>query len=204
MFNYYVYAYIRKSNGLPYYIGKGKDKRAFTKHRGISTPKDVSKIVFLETNLSEVGALALERRYIKWYGRKINSSGILLNKTEGGDGISGYKHNRKPLSIEHKNKISASITGSKNPFFGKKHNSEMIKHFSEVKIGSNNPMYGKKQSSVHNKAVSKQVISPDGIIYESKKQIIVDLKIMSRRQLDKLLRNGTWKFNLICTKTHTF
>lgn len=82
---YYVYAYIRRSDGTPYYIGKGKGRRAYEKHTNVSTPKDRSLVVFLETNLSEVGAFALERRYIKWYGRKCDG-GILRNLTEGGTG----------------------------------------------------------------------------------------------------------------------
>lgn len=70
---YYVYAYLRKSDNTPYYIGKGKGKRAFQKH-SISVPKDKSKIVFLETNLTDVGACAIERRMIHWYGRKDNNT----------------------------------------------------------------------------------------------------------------------------------
>lgn len=113
---FYVYAYLRSKNsntakaGTPYYIGKGFSKRAFSKHGKLSLPPNKNNIVFLEMNLSEVGALALERRYILWYGRKNINTGILLNRTDGGDGISGAKIKR---TAEHQRKLNATNVGRK-------------------------------------------------------------------------------------------
>jgi hypothetical protein len=105
--HFYVYAYLRK-DGTPYYIGKGKDDRAWKHQRKekFRTPKDISRITIVENNLTELGAFALERRMIKWYGRKDLGTGILHNRTDGGDGISGFKH-----SDTTKKKIGESAAG---------------------------------------------------------------------------------------------
>lgn len=94
---FYVYAYLRE-DGSPYYIGKGKNFRAIdSKSHVIKPPTDRTRIVFLETNLTELGALALERRYIRWYGRIELGTGILRNKTDGGDGVFGRRPSQETI-----------------------------------------------------------------------------------------------------------
>jgi hypothetical protein len=139
---FYIYAYIRQ-DGTPYYIGKGSGLRVnykSRKHR-IGVPKDESKIVVMESNLTEIGALALERFYIRWYGRKDLGTGILHNRTDGGDGVSGIKlsdETRLKMSIARKGKPRSKEIREKisKAHLGKKHSEETK---SKMKLAKRKP-----------------------------------------------------------------
>jgi hypothetical protein len=104
--NFYVYAYL-DDNNMPYYIGKGRGNRFKDKTHRVLVPKNKSKILFVYKDISELWAFALERKLIKWYGRKDQKTGILENRTDGGDSPSGQNHK-----------------GNNNPMWGKKHSQE--------------------------------------------------------------------------------
>lgn len=99
---FYVYVYFKIDNNkaIPYYVGKGQNKRAWGYHNYAPAPEDLSLIVIAESNLSEVGAYAIERRLIKYYGRVDKGTGTLLNRTDGGPGGSNPRDESAQLRIQ--------------------------------------------------------------------------------------------------------
>jgi CRISPR/Cas system-associated protein Cas5 (RAMP superfamily) len=115
---FYVYLHIRKTNGEPFYVGKGKNKRAFsTKKRNDWWNRIVNKhdydILFLEENLTEAEAFEKEVYWIKRIGLE-----NLCNITTGGSG--GNTITNHPDKENILKKISLANIGELNNNFGGK------------------------------------------------------------------------------------
>ena len=120
--HYYTYAYLREDK-TPYYIGKGKGSRIYRKTKRIKPPKDKSRVIYLKQNITEEQAFKHEIYMISVFGRKDLGTGILHNRTNGGDGVSGAivsEETRKKISVANK---------------GKTHSEEHIRKLSEVHKG---------------------------------------------------------------------
>ena len=126
--HYYTYAYLREDK-TPYYIGKGQGDRIYKKGSGeVNPPKDKSRVIYLKQNLTEEEAFRHEIYMIDVFGRKDLGTGILRNKTNGGEGVSGWvpsEETKIKMSESGKNKIFSEETKIKMSESGK------VKIFSE-------------------------------------------------------------------------
>ena len=176
---FYIYK-ITYQNGKPFYIGKGQNcrykshfKNGNTKLKKFIKQKLKSqslRVVIIKDNLTEDKAFDLERRLIDRYGRKDNNTGVLYNRTSGGQGPSGVVYaegrNRKisetlkgnKRSKETKRKISESKKGYKQTKEHIRKRSQSMKgnkntlgynHTEETKRQISESMKGKKKSEEH-------------------------------------------------------
>ena len=134
MSDFYTYAFLRKDR-TPYYIGKGRGNRAFRKRGyGAKPPKDLSRVLFLKKGLTEEEAFTHEIYMIAVFGRKDQGTGILHNRTDGGDGSSGAI-----VSEETREKIGAFQRGRKKPPLTEEQKQEKTRKLRESKKGKKYP-----------------------------------------------------------------
>jgi group I intron endonuclease len=183
---YYTYAYLREDR-TPYYIGKGKGNRIYDKRKRIKPPKDKSRIIYLKKNLTEEQAFKHEIYMIDVFGRIDLGTGILHNRTDGGEGASGCipsEETRRKMSDAKKGKLLSEEHKLKMREAHKNPSEEFRKKISYVTKGENNPMYGKKHSEETKQKISKmrkgkntkppthtaeyEFISPEGKIMKGK------------------------------------
>ena len=156
---FYTYAYLR-INGTPYYVGKGEKSRVYNKnHNNVYVPPK-ERIIFLKKNLLEEEAFKHEIYMISVFGRKDLGTGILHNRTNGGDGSSG-----RIVTESQKKKQSEKMKGRKGPVIseeGRKKLSQIMRgnkrgrpHTQETKNKISKAHKGKKLTKEHRKTLSE-------------------------------------------------
>lgn len=175
---FYVYTYLRE-DGTPYYVGKGSGDRAYKKWNKKDTkpPKDQTRIVIVEDNLDEQSAFDLEIKLIAQYGRKDLGTGILYNKTDGGEGSSGHKIGGWKWGEESK----ARRRGKGNPAYGKPTSQKQ-------KEVTSNRVKGKKQSK---ETIEKRAAKLKGMFVGEKSPVFGRKK--TQEEIEKYLKSRVYK-----------
>lgn len=155
---FYVYRHVRLDNNTPFYVGKGVGSRAYSKQNRNTYWRNIVKSAGYEVevimdNLTEEAAFQKEVEFIKLYK---NCGYCEANKTDGGEGTTGFKHTEatkqklkgRKFSEDHKQKLREAN-------LGKKLSEERKRTISESLKGDKNPSSGKKFSDTHKNKISE-------------------------------------------------
>jgi hypothetical protein len=180
MNRHYIYFHYKKDTNQVFYVGQGVGKRYKSiynrsKHWNYIVNKHGLRCEIIDNNLTREEVNKLEIYYIDKFGRSDIGKGELCNKTDGGEGRSNIiitEETRVKLKLinkgrkftqEHKDKISISNTGKKNPM------TEQTK--ANVKIAQSKridmPNLLKRMSEINKKAI---IGYKDGVNYEWESQ----------------------------------
>lgn len=169
---YYVYAWL-KNSGEPYYIGKGKNNRAWRKGHGI--------VQIIATNLTEKEALNFESILIRKIGRKDLNEGPLHNTNDGmiGGDVSSHPNYIKGIKKYHNNKAKEEY--ATYGFLGKSHKPGFM-------VGENNSMYG-KGDLLKGKTKNKRLTCPICNLESNSSNIKRHIKIKHNQEWKDVLTN---------------
>ena len=216
---FYTYAHT-KSDGTIFYIGKGKKRRAWSKHSrnrhwNFVVAKHGFETVILGEFEDEQKALVEEIELIAHFCK----FGCLVNMTPGGDNPPVLRGEDNPTKRpEVAAKISATKTGSHHTEETKKLISETRKA-SGIAKKENNPMWGKKRPEMtglnhymHNPEIAKKVsekmkgglnhaakkVRFDGIIFGCIKDLAKHLGLNYSLVKDRVKNNPTkYKYEVL-------
>lgn len=213
--NHYVYHLIDPRNGIPFYVGKGKDDRMHDHEkmvmrgiipnnnsflfRKINKIKKMGMVVIykkIAEHLSDEKALQTEVTEIKRLGRFNQGKGPLCNLTDGGEGNSG-KIIREETKIKMSKVARLRLSDPNNHPMFRKHHSQHSKSKMSVKrkLWFENPSHREKTSI----ATKKGMAASDYVDRISKEITLIspDNKIVVAKNISKFCRdNGLQNGNL--------
>lgn len=158
-----VYIHKRNDTNQIFYVGKGKDiKRAFSKFGRNQYWKNITNkygytVEIIYDNLTNEKACEIEKQLINEFGRVDLATGILVNMTDGGEGLTNPNE-------EHRQKISNSNLGKKVSDFckqvaSKTHKNKIVSQQTRLKMsnarkGKSSWSKGKKMTDDFKKKLS--------------------------------------------------
>lgn len=136
---FYTYFWLRE-DGTVYYVGKGNGMRAHRK----GCPKDRSCILIQE-HPSEQDAFIAEIFFISYYGRKDCKTGLLRNRTDGGEGVANpSEETRKKISMANKGKKISEKTRKKLSDALMNPSEEVRQRLRETRVGMKNKKHSEE------------------------------------------------------------
>ena len=160
MNKYCVYIHTNPVKQEVFYVGIGNEKRPFDISTRTTYWKNIVNkygylITIIHRDLTREQAIKKEINYIKLFGRRDMGLGSLVNMTNGGDGVSGWKSTE-----ESRKNLSRATSGRK---FSEKH--KMLISQARKNYWNNNPIQKEKMSArkkgntnVLGKKLSKETI----------------------------------------------
>lgn len=170
---YYIYIYTDPTNNQPFYVGKGKNNRAYENYyssRSLRVFYKINKILengykisdivsIVEQHMTENEAYEKEIEYIEKYGKVIDNTGCLLNICDGG--ISPYRRGNKrskyEMSSKHRKSIRESWTNER-----KQQMSERLRGKKRKDVWGNNISSGKRNRTKFDKEIFEKYVR-DGL-----------------------------------------
>jgi hypothetical protein len=170
-----VYKHIRKDTNEIFYIGIGNNlRRAYTKKSRNCYWKNIAQngfmVEIIYENLTWEEACDVEKNLIKLYGRKDLGTGILVNMTDGGDGLSNisdelrnrFKDIAKNRNYSDETKKKMSIIQSR-PYNEKYPNSDEVIEIRRKKMVEFNKSYvpSKETNEKISKTLTGRIMSQE-------------------------------------------
>jgi hypothetical protein len=191
---YYIYQLIDPRTNLPFYVGKGKGRRAKTHLWDVPETRNVYKenkindirrnghepvIVYIAENIiDEQLAYDIESSLIKKYGRKgYDKNGILTNVCPNNQPPTHrgktYEEIYGPLRAKEQRETRARLQKERGGYGPKKHSTETRKKLSELNTGPGNGMYGKIQTDKTKLLISEKLKQVTGRLNKKSKKYLL-------------------------------